>query len=204
MSHARCACPKDGPRRGRPNSLACVRLLLTWAVYGAIARAPAGGLKATHDRADELTQRKPRTLSRNPVHCSRCLGRPPARPASPPVIRATFCARTARRELCNAGVSTTLGDVCDADATKLPTPRNANATDRVWGAPNADATRRSLTPLDTDATQRLPGRTEPGRRPALRKRNSRPGGSITRSRAATQLKHNRCVSSTSLGLCSDT
>ncbi len=162
--------PQGRPeRRDRP-WLRLATLLPTWACTGASTGAccaAGGGVQRAHHRADHVTQRQPRTLSRLGTHsrhrtqCSCCLGRRPARPASRRAIRTHLFAAAARRQTCAAGASTTLGDDCNADATqRRGVPTNADATGRL--VTDADATARALRQRKADATGRggTPNSTE--------------------------------------------
>jgi len=164
MSQARCACPKEDqrtrPSKRKYRNSALVTLLPTWTFRPCGGRRPDGA----HQGADHVTQRTPRTLFRlwthhAGAHCNCCLGRPAARRASRPAIRAHFFARAARRNDCNAGASATLGDDCNADATELDATRLGDTQHPGMHA-TGNATERLLT--DADATQRNRDATERG------------------------------------------
>ena len=170
MSHARCACPREGQCTRPSNAGAELQRLnsthetqhmklnacyappdldLDWTFSNSRSRRP----HRAHQRADHVTQQKPRTRLRRWAHCRVCLGGPAARRASRPAIRAHFFARAERRNDCSAGARATLGDDCDADATRRGgADATGYTTERLLT--DADATKRSWTQRNLDATQR--------------------------------------------------
>jgi len=118
------------------------------------ARRPRHATKATNSLS---TVDQPRW-----AHCNCCLGRSAARRARRPAIRAHFFARAARRNDCNAGASATLGttlgddlgDDCDADATQPGSTQHEGTHAAARLLTDADATERSLTQRNRDATER--------------------------------------------------
>src|SRR5262245_41541332 len=157
----RCRTP-DAPAPGAAGTtrppvdlrLLLATLLPTW------ARFSIGGRRCerAHHRADRVTQRQPRTLSRHSTHCSCCLGLPSARRSSRRPIRAQVLAAAARRQTCTAGASTILGDDWNADATERHATQRQGASMeglgtllRHWNANERGTGGRKLaTPL-TDA-----------------------------------------------------
>lgn len=139
------------PKGGR-NDATTLNSLLATTLSTSILDA-GGGSQGTDHRADRVTQRTPRTLTRRITHCSTCLGLPAVRRASRRAIRALLFAAAARRQTCTTGASTTVGEDCNANTTEREaTLRNTDATGRLLTDP--DATQRSRRPCNADATGR--------------------------------------------------
>ncbi len=112
----------------------------------------AGRSQGTDHRADRVTQQTPRAFTCQITHCSTFLGLLAARRASRRAIRALLFAAAARRQTCTTGASTTVGEDCNANATRRGgRPRNTDATGRLT---EPDATQRFRRLRNADATGR--------------------------------------------------